>query len=142
MFLRCFVFFKCSFCFITHWEKKILSHCYTVSHQLLLCQMMSVLKLKTNVKYVNSSNEVPIAFILLCSISVCVKVFPKFLQKKKIWVNVEINFSFHSQTGSYLPCIFSSKFGPRFHPVTSGNAISSHQKTFFIFLWFMGEYGK
>lgn len=30
-----------------------------------------------------SSNEVPIAFTLLWSISVCVKVFPKFLQKKK-----------------------------------------------------------
>lgn len=96
-------FFKCSFCLITHWDKKILSHCYTVSHQLLLCQMMSVLKLRTNVKYINSSNEVPLAFTLLWSISVCVKVFPKFLLKKEIRVDMKIKFSCRSQTVSYLP---------------------------------------
>lgn len=56
-----------------------------------------------------SSNEVPIAFTLLWSISVCVKVFPKFLQKKKkeIRVDMKINFSCHSHTVSYLPPIFS-----------------------------------
>lgn len=59
--------------------------------------------LKTNVKYINSSNEVPLAFTLLWSISVCVKVFPKFLLKKEIRVGVKINFICHSQTVSYLP---------------------------------------
>lgn len=65
--------------------------------------MMSVLKLKTNVKYVNSSNEVPLAFAMLWSISVCVKVFAKFLLKKAIRVDMKINFSCRSQTVSYLP---------------------------------------
>lgn len=61
------------------------------------------LKTQNKCKYDNSSNEVPLAFAMLWSISVCVKVFAKFLLKKEIRVDMKINFSCRSQTVSYLP---------------------------------------
>lgn len=83
LFSRCFDFFNVAFLSL-HTEIKnpeSLLHCIT---SVGIMPDDVCFKTENKCKIVNSSNEVPIAFTLLWSISVCVKVFPKILQKTKI----------------------------------------------------------